>query len=238
MIPFLDLKAQYRQIKPEIDAAVARAIESAQFVLGPEVAAFEERFAAYCNVAHCLAVNSGTSALHLALLAAGIGPGDEVITVSMTFVATTAAILYSGAKPVFVDVDPVTWTMDPASDRGCDHAANEGDLAGPSAWPDGGHGSDYGDRPPPWSRRHRGRSAGARRRIQGPARRLDRRSRLLQLLSRQESRCLWRGRSGRDQRARPRTNGFHCCGIGGRKPNTIMSLPVTIIAWTASRARS
>jgi dTDP-4-amino-4,6-dideoxygalactose transaminase len=115
LIPFLDLKAQYRQIKPEIDAAVARAIGSAQFVLGPEVAAFEERFAEYCKVAHCRAVNSGTSALHLALLAAGIGPGDEVITVSMTFVATTAAILYSGARPVFVDVDPVTWTMDPAS---------------------------------------------------------------------------------------------------------------------------
>lgn len=114
MIPFLDLKAQYRQIKPEVDAAVARAIESAQFVLGPEVAAFEERFATYCNVGHCRAVNSGTSALHLALLAAGIGPGDEVITVSMTFVATTAAVLCSGARPVFVDVDPVTWTMDPA----------------------------------------------------------------------------------------------------------------------------
>jgi len=114
LIPFLDLKAQYRQIKPEIDAAIARAVESAQFVLGPDVAAFEERFAAYCNVGHCRAVNTGTSALHLALLAAGIGPGDEVITVSMTFVATTAAVLYTGARPVFVDVDPVTWTMNPA----------------------------------------------------------------------------------------------------------------------------
>jgi dTDP-4-amino-4,6-dideoxygalactose transaminase len=113
VIPFLDLKAQYREIKPQVDAAVARVIESAQFVLGPEVAAFEERFAAYCGVRHCVAVNSGTSALQLALLAAGVGPGDEVITVSMTFVATTAAILYCGAKPVFVDVDPDTWTMDP-----------------------------------------------------------------------------------------------------------------------------
>src|SRR4051794_3432146 len=114
LIPFLDLKAQYRQIKPEVDAAVARAIESTQFVLGPEVAGFEERFAGYCQAKHCYALNSGTSALHLALLAAGVGPGDEVITVSMTFVATTAAILYSGAQPVFVDVDPVTWTMDPS----------------------------------------------------------------------------------------------------------------------------
>jgi dTDP-4-amino-4,6-dideoxygalactose transaminase len=113
LIPFLDLKAQYRQIKPEIDAAVARVLASGHFVLGPEVTAFEGRFADYCRTAHCRAVNSGTSALHLALLAAGVGPGDEVITVSMTFVATTAAILYSGARPVFVDVDPVTWTMDP-----------------------------------------------------------------------------------------------------------------------------
>src|SRR5690349_12262238 len=100
-------------MKPEIDDAITRAIDSAQFVLGPEVEAFEERFAGYCNVRHCVAVNSGTSALHLALLAAGIGPGDEVVTVSMTFVATTAAILFCGAKPVFVDVDPVTWTMNP-----------------------------------------------------------------------------------------------------------------------------
>jgi dTDP-4-amino-4,6-dideoxygalactose transaminase len=113
VIPFLDLKSQYKEIKPQVDAAVARVIESAQFVLGPEVAAFEERFAAYCGVRHCVALNSGTSALHLALLAAGVGPGDEVITVSMTFVATTAAILYCGAKPVFVDVDPDTWTMNP-----------------------------------------------------------------------------------------------------------------------------
>jgi dTDP-4-amino-4,6-dideoxygalactose transaminase len=113
MIPFLDLKAQYRQIKLEVDDAIARAIESGQFVLGPEVAAFEDRFAAYCGVKHCRAVNTGTSALHLALLAADVGPGDEVITVSMTFVATVAAILYTGAKPVLVDVDPVTWTLDP-----------------------------------------------------------------------------------------------------------------------------
>ena len=113
-IPFLDLKAQYRQIKPEIEAAVLGALESTQFVLGPEVVAFEDRFAEYCRVPCCCAVNSGTSALHLALEAAGIGVGDEVITVSLTFVATTAAILYAGATPVFVDVDPDSWTMDPS----------------------------------------------------------------------------------------------------------------------------
>jgi dTDP-4-amino-4,6-dideoxygalactose transaminase len=113
VIPFIDLRAQYCQIKADIDAAVIRVIESTQFVLGPEVAVFEKRFSKYCDTKYCIALNSGTSALHLALLAAGIGPGDEVITVSMTFVATTAAILYCGARPVFVDIDPNTWTMDP-----------------------------------------------------------------------------------------------------------------------------
>ncbi|MBV9532186.1 MAG: DegT/DnrJ/EryC1/StrS family aminotransferase [Bradyrhizobium sp.] len=113
MVPFLDLKAQYRQLKSEIDPAITAVLESARLVLGPDVAAFETRFADYCQTKHCVAVNSGTSALHLALLAAGVGPGDEVISVSMTFVATTAAILYVGAKPVFIDVDPQRWTMDP-----------------------------------------------------------------------------------------------------------------------------
>lgn len=113
-VPYLDLKAQYRSIKPEIDAAIARVLESAQFVLGPEVAGFERDFAAYCGASECLAVNSGTSALHLALLAAGIGPGDEVITVPFTFVASIAAILYAGARPVLVDIDPRSFTMDPA----------------------------------------------------------------------------------------------------------------------------
>ena len=113
MIPFLDLKAQYLTIKPEIDAAIQRVLESSQFVLGPEVAEFEKEFAAYSRARHCVAVNSGTSALHLALLAADIGPGDEVITVPNTFVATVASIIYAGAKPVLVDVEPVTCTMDP-----------------------------------------------------------------------------------------------------------------------------
>ena len=113
-VPFLDLKAQYRSIKTEIDAAVLAVLESAQFVLGDEVAAFEREFAAYCGAAQGIAVNTGTSALHLALLAAGVGPGDEVVTVSHTFVATVAAIRYTGARAVFVDIDPASFTMDPA----------------------------------------------------------------------------------------------------------------------------
>src|SRR5260221_1066277 len=114
MIPFVDLKAQYRSIKPEIDAAVARVFETGQFVLGDEVAAFEKEFAAACGAAHGIAMSSGTAALQLALIAAGVGAGDEVITVPFTFVATAASILYNRARPVFVDVDPRSFTMDPA----------------------------------------------------------------------------------------------------------------------------
>ncbi len=112
MIPFLDLRAQYASIKEEIDAAVLRVLASAEYVLGDEVAELEREFSAYCGVRHAVAVNTGTSALHLALLALGAGPGDEVITVPFTFVATVSAIVYTGALPVFVDVEPVTLTMD------------------------------------------------------------------------------------------------------------------------------
>ena len=112
MIPFLDLKAQYLSIKDEVHEAIGKVLESSQFVLGDEVATFEEEFAAYCDARYGIAVNSGTSALHLALLAAGIGPGDEVMTVPFTFVATAAAICYTGARPVFVDIEPQSYTMD------------------------------------------------------------------------------------------------------------------------------
>ncbi len=113
MIPFVDLKSQYASIKPEINAAIQGVLDSCAFTLGPEVAAFEQEFATYCGSKNCIAVNSGTSALHLALLAAKIGPGDEVITVPHTFVATVSAIHYAGAKTVFVDIDPRSFTMDP-----------------------------------------------------------------------------------------------------------------------------
>ena len=114
MIPYADLRSQYRSIKPEIDAAVLRVLDSTQFILGEEVAAFEREFATYCQAPESVGMNSGTSALHLALLAAGIGPGDEVITTPFTFVATVAAIRYAGATPVFVDVEPDHLTIDPS----------------------------------------------------------------------------------------------------------------------------
>lgn len=112
MIPLVDLKTQYHALKAEIDAAISYVLETSQFVLGSEVAAFEEEFAAYSGARHCVAVNSGTSALHLSLLAAGVREGDEVITVPYTFVATVATIRYAGARPVFVDIDPTTFNLD------------------------------------------------------------------------------------------------------------------------------
>jgi dTDP-4-amino-4,6-dideoxygalactose transaminase len=114
MIPMVDLKTQYHSLKAEIDSAVLDAIESTQFILGPNVTAFEQESASYLGVTHAVSCASGTDALHLAILAAGIGPGDEVITSPFTFIATAEAICYAGATPVFVDIDPQTFNIDPA----------------------------------------------------------------------------------------------------------------------------
>jgi dTDP-4-amino-4,6-dideoxygalactose transaminase len=110
-VPFVDLKAQYQTIETEIDAAIARVIETTNFILGPEVAAFEKAFAEYVGSAFCVGVNSGTAALQLALMACGIGQGDEVIVPSFTFFATAETVSVLGAVPVFVDVDPVSYTI-------------------------------------------------------------------------------------------------------------------------------
>jgi dTDP-4-amino-4,6-dideoxygalactose transaminase len=111
-VPFVDLQTQYRQLKDEVDAAMASVCERADFVLGADVEAFEREFAAYCEVPHAIGVDSGLSALELALRVLGIGAGDEVITVSHTFIATVAAISQVGATPVMVDVDPLTYDID------------------------------------------------------------------------------------------------------------------------------
>jgi dTDP-4-amino-4,6-dideoxygalactose transaminase len=109
-IPFVDLKRQYATIRDE--AGHPPVLDECAFASGPAVAVFEGEFPRYCGVRHCIGVNSGTSALHLALLACGVGPGDEVITVAMTFVATAWAISYVGARPVFVDIEPDAFTID------------------------------------------------------------------------------------------------------------------------------
>ena len=112
-IPYFDLPAQLRSVRKEIDAAIARTIDNCSFCLGPDVIRFENDFAQYCGAGHCVGFNSGTSALHVALLLLGVGHGDEVITTPFTFVATSWAISYVGARPVYVDIDDATFNLDP-----------------------------------------------------------------------------------------------------------------------------
>src|SRR6266542_7031922 len=111
-IPLVDLKAGYEPLKDEIRQAWDDVLNSMHLYLGPNVQTFESEFATYCGVENAIGVSDGTNAVHLALRACGIGPGDEVITVSYTFIATVEAILLTGARPVFVDIDPQTFTMD------------------------------------------------------------------------------------------------------------------------------
>ena len=114
-IPMVDPAREYRELKSEIDAAVGRVLASGRFVLGPEGESFEHELAAFLGAGHAVGVNSGTDALHLPLVAAGIGPGDEVVIPGFTFFATGEAVSYTGATPVFADVDPGTFNLDPAS---------------------------------------------------------------------------------------------------------------------------
>ena len=237
MLPFVDLKAQYHSIKSEIDAAVSNILETSQFILGKEVAAFEEEFAAYCGADHAVGVNSGTSALHLALLAAGVGPGDEVITVPFTFVATVAAIRYAGATPVFVDIDPVTYTLDPAQleraigprtkailpvhlyGHPCDMdpileiARRHGKIVIEDAAQ--AHGAEY-----------KGRRAGSWR---------------IWLASASTPARIWAPTERAGQWSHPTRNGprpFGRCGTGGRPGATITTCPGSITGSKACRARS
>ncbi|OHE89491.1 MAG: erythromycin biosynthesis sensory transduction protein eryC1 [Verrucomicrobia bacterium RIFCSPLOWO2_12_FULL_64_8] len=112
-VPYFDLPARIRSVRPELEAAIGRTLDSGAFCLGPEVAAFEKDFAAFTGSSHCLGFNSGTSALHVAMRLLDLGPGDEVVTTPFTFIATSWAIVYTGARPVYVDIDEDTMTLDP-----------------------------------------------------------------------------------------------------------------------------
>src|SRR5260370_5307552 len=112
-VPYFDLKAQYAELRGEICAAIDRVCQNASFILGEEVTKFEESFARYCETKHCVSLNSGTSALHLALLSAGVGPGDEVITTANTFIATADAIYYTDPTPSVTDIATATYNLEP-----------------------------------------------------------------------------------------------------------------------------
>lgn len=114
MIPFIDLAAQQDRMRPQIEAGIARVLAHGQYILGPEVAELEERLAAYTGAAHCITCANGTDALQIALMALGVGPGDEVITPGFSYIATAEAAALLGAKPVYVDIDPVSYNLDPA----------------------------------------------------------------------------------------------------------------------------
>lgn len=113
-IPFIDLITQQARIKPELDRRIATVLKHGQYIMGPEVQELEGRLAAYVGVKHCITASSGTDTLLIALMALGIGPGDEVITSPFTFIATGEMIALAGAKPVFVDIEPRTYNIDPA----------------------------------------------------------------------------------------------------------------------------
>lgn len=114
MMPFVDLAAQQDRLRSEIEGGIARVLAHGQYILGPEVAELEEQLAAYTGAAHCISCANGTDALQIALMALGVGPGDEVVTPSFSYIATAEAAAVLGAKPVYVDIDPRTYTLDPA----------------------------------------------------------------------------------------------------------------------------
>jgi hypothetical protein len=200
-VPFLDLNAQNAPLRAEIDRAIADVIDSSAFAGGPFVARFEEEFAACCDVKHAIGVGSGTEALWLALLGKGVGPGDEVITVPSTFMATAEAITYCGATPVFVDIDEDTYTLDPEKLEAAMSPWTKAIIPCASLRSNGRYGSDPRIRPRSRPGRHRGRlhrltappTRGAKAGSIGDAG-------LFQLLSRQESWRARRSRRGRHER--------------------------------------
>ena len=185
-VPMLDLQAQYRPIRDAVLDAVTRVCDSQRFIMGPEVEGMEREMAAYLGVAHAVGVSSGTDALLLAMMALGIGPGDEVITSTYSFFATAGCVARLGATPVLVDIDPITYNIDPAAAAAAVTPKNARDHPRPPVR------AERRSRPAARGRGarrcapHRGCGAGDRRDLQGPARRRLRAGGLLLVLPQQE----------------------------------------------------
>ncbi len=199
LVPYFDLKKQFSSLRDEIREALDRVCSSTSFVLGEEVNEFEKEFAAYCEVKYCVALNSGTSALHLALLALGVKPGDEVITTPNTFIATAEAICYAGAKPVFVDIDPKTANLDSALIEPAITERTKAILPVHLYGRPVDMDSNLGNRAKAQLGGYRRRLPGARRSLPGQASRKHRPCCGLQFLSEQESERLWRRWSAHDE---------------------------------------
>ena len=166
-VPFLDLNSHHRPLRDEFNRAIAEVIDSGAFAGGPFVERFEQEFAAYCGSPHAIGLGSGTEALWLSLLGCGIGPGDEVITVPNTFMATAEAITYCGARPVFVDVDDRTYTMDPAGLEAAFSSRTKAIIPVHLFGQPSQHGSDLGIRPKARPFRDRGCRPGPRAEYKG-----------------------------------------------------------------------
>ena len=203
-MPYLDLTRETASVREELDAAIARVLDSGHYILSDEVDRFESAFATACGVSRAVGVASGTDAITIALMAAGVGPGDEVITAPNTCVPTIVGIERAGATPVLADVDPVTYTLDPGGSRTPPHAADEGDPPGAPLRSAGRRGIAADPRCGARGRRHRGLRPVARRdgRRQGGG--LVRRRVRVQLLPDQEPRRA-RGRRGRRHSSRTRS---------------------------------
>src|SRR5438034_69158 len=207
-LPLVDLRAQHAAIAAEVQAAIDNVMSNTDFILGADVAEFESEFARYCDAEHCVGLDSGMSALELGMRAMGIGPGDEVITPAGSFIASSSAISFTGATPVWVDVDPKTYNIDPALIEAAITPRTKAIMAVHLY----GQPADMDrilDRPQARPAGDRGRLPVARRALQGPPDGLDGRVRSLQLLSRQEPRRLWRRRRAHHQRRGDRREGSH-----------------------------
>ena len=237
-VPLLDLDAQYRPLRDDLLAAIVRVCDAQAFILGPEVEGLEREMASFLEVDHAVGVSSGTDALIAALMAAGVGRGDEVVTSTYSFFATAGSIARLGARPVLVDIDPRTYNLDPAAAAAVigprTRAILPVHLFGQSAdlAPIVEAASAGG------VANHRGRGQGRRRAVPGPLRRDDRRGRLLLVLSEQEPRRLWR-RWARGQSPMLRwPTAYVCCGATGRSRSTTIGLSEATFGWTPFRRLS